>query len=205
MKTENRNNRCLLLNSDYSPLSIISWKKALIWSFRCEDNPKYGIEIIDFFKNDYINGVNKKYPIPAVARTKKFFRINHSSITFSRKNIYIRDNYTCQYCNNMYDFKSLTYDHVVPKSKWKDQNSSPTNWTNIVTACINCNRKKGNRTPTQANMPLIKFPSKPYKNIKFLPVSSYLSTIKENIPQEWLTYIPESYQEIKCQHIHTDA
>jgi 5-methylcytosine-specific restriction endonuclease McrA len=205
MKTENRNSKCLLLNSDYSPLSIISWKKAIVWSFRSECDITYGIEIIDFFKNDHINGVNKKYPIPAVARTKGFFRINNSSITFSRKNIYIRDNYTCQYCDIIYSFKDLTYDHVIPKSKWLDNNGSPTNWTNIVTACIECNRKKGNRTPTQANMPLKKLPSKPQKNIKFLPISSYLSTIKDRVPQEWLIYIPESYKEITCQHTHTNV
>jgi hypothetical protein len=54
-------------------------------------------------------------------------------------------------------------------------------------------------------MPLKKLPSKPQKNIKFLPISSYLSTIKDRVPQEWLIYIPESYKEITCQHTHTNV
>lgn len=195
MRMEKLHNKCLLLNSDYSPLSIIEWHKALVWFLRYENNPKYGIEIIDFFKDDFIIGVNKKYPVPAVAKTKRFFRINSHTVTFSRKNIYIRDNYTCQYCYNQFDSKDLTYDHVIPKSKWHRNNTgSPTNWTNIVTACIGCNRKKGSRTPSQANMILKNFPTKPNKISKFLPVVSYLDTINSNIPEEWLLYLPEAYR-----------
>ena len=153
----------------------------------------YGIEIIDFFKNDFISGVNnKKYPIPAVAKTKKFFKLNNKPVTFSRKNIYIRDNHTCQYCNKQYEYKLLTYDHVIPKSKWNSI-SSPTSWTNIVTACIYCNRKKGNKTPKQANMPLIRLPIQPYKNSKYLPIAIHLLKIKQQIPEEWQIYLPDSY------------
>jgi hypothetical protein len=189
---EQKHKQCLLLNADYSPLSIISWQKAIIWSIRFENNPRYGIEIIDFYKNDHINGVDKKYPIPAVTKTQRFFRINNQDVIFSRKNIFIRDNYTCQYCHKQYEMSSLTYDHVIPKSKWTGP-SSPTSWTNIVTACTYCNRKKGNKTPKQANMPLIKLPIKPNKNMKFLPIAEHLLKIKDDLPEEWKTYLPESY------------
>ena len=190
---ELNSSKCLLLNSDYSPLSLISWKRALIWSIKYEQNIKYGIEIIDFFKNDYIRGINdKKYPIPAVAKTKRFFKINNQTVTFCRKNIYIRDDYTCQYCNKKYDNRFLTYDHVIPKSKWVGK-SSPTSWTNIVTACTQCNRIKGNRTPKQANMPLRKLPSQPNKNPRYLPIADHLIKIKEQIPEEWKIYLPDSY------------
>jgi hypothetical protein len=187
-----KNSKCLLLNADYSPLSIITWKKALVWSMR--DQHRLSIEIIDFYKNDYIIGVNnKKYPIPAVAKTNKYFRINHHRVKFSRKNLFIRDEYSCQYCGKLGDAGNLTYDHVIPKSLWTRDNGSPTCWTNIVTACINCNRKKGNRTPKQANMPLKNLPIAPNKNIKYLPVSHHLSKIRESIPNEWSIYLPESY------------
>lgn len=185
--------RCLLLNADYTPLSIINWQRALVWSIKYENNAKYGIEIIDFYKNDFIQCTNnKKLPIPSVAKTKKFFRKN-STIIFSRKNIYIRDNYTCQYCCKEFDAKDLTYDHVIPKSVWSNDHRSPTNWTNITTACTLCNRKKGNRTPKQANMPLKNVPIVPDKNCKYLPIAHVLSTIKNDIPQEWLLYLPKSY------------
>jgi hypothetical protein len=188
---EHKHKECLLLNADYSPLNIISWQRAMIWSMRFEHNPKYGIEILDFYKNDYINGVDKKYPIPAIAKTQRFFKINHQLVTFSRKNIYIRDNYTCQYCNKKYDINTLTYDHVIPKSKWNDDNRSATCWTNIVTACIECNRKKRNRTPKEANMPLCNIPIKPNKHLKYLPVCELLNKIKDDMPEEWVNYLPQ--------------
>ena len=183
-----------MLNADFTPLSIIDWKKAIYWYYKYQNNPRYSIEIIDFYKNDHINGVNnKKYPIPAVVITRRFFKINNRSLTFSRKNIFIRDDYTCQYCNQKYDAKNLTYDHVVPKSLWKNNQGSPTCWTNIVTACVACNRKKGNKTPQQANMPLLNAPIKPNKSTKYLPISYHLAKIKDTIPDEWKFYVPESY------------
>ena len=188
-----KNSRCLLLNADFIPLSIIHWKKAVIWHMKYEDNLDYGIDIIDFYKNDHINGVNnKKYPIPAVARTKKYFKAQKQSVVFSRKNVFIRDEYTCQYCGVAYELSNLTYDHVIPRSTW-GSNSSPTCWTNIVTACVSCNRKKSNKTTKQANMPLKKLPIMPSKNMKYLPVAHHISKIKQEIPYEWKIYLPDSY------------
>lgn len=186
---------CLILNSDYSLLTVIGWQRAIVLSTRNLYNPKIGIEILDFYKDDHILGANnKKHPIPAVARTVRYLKIFHHEVKFSRKNLFIRDNFTCQYCGYKKDLADLTYDHVIPKSRWSDDRSSPTCWTNIVTACIKCNRKKGNKTPTQAGMPIKNLPIVPKKNETYLPIVSYLSKIKNNIPSEWIYYIPGSYQ-----------
>jgi hypothetical protein len=186
---------CLVLNADFTPLTIISWKRAMIWSVKYMDCPKFSIEIIDFYKNDYIAGVNnKKYPIPAVVKTHQYFKIHNHTVNFSRKNLFLRDNYTCQYCGTIKDIKELTYDHIIPKSKWKDNKRSPTNWTNITTACHDCNRKKGNRTPTEAKMELLTLPIMPHKSIRYLPVHEHLITIRKSIPDEWISYLPESYK-----------
>lgn len=190
---DQKHSKCLLVNADYSPLGIISWKRAIVWSIKHEDSDKYGIEIIDFYKNDHIVCVDKKIPIPAVAKTRRYFKIKNQPITFSRKNIFVRDNYSCQYCGKHLEARELTYDHVVPKSKWFSETHSPTNWTNIVTACVPCNRKKGNRTPKEANMPLINKPSVPNKNMLYLPILHSLNRIKNEIPDEWIIYLPQSF------------
>lgn len=188
------NKQCLLLNADFMPMSIIPWTRAVVWYMKYQDNKKYGIDIIDFYKNDFINGVNnKKYPIPCVAKTKRFFKRTDSRIIFSKKNIFLRDNYTCQYCDTKFDDRELTYDHVIPKSKWDSNLGSPTIWTNIVTACLWCNRKKGDKTPKQANMPLKQLPIEPNKNVRYLPIAHHLRRIKYNIPDEWHIYLPKSY------------
>jgi len=192
MRTEN--SKCLVLNSDYTPLGVISWKRALVWSMRHELHSNCGVDIIDFYKNDWIVGVNdRKIPIPAVVKTCKYFRIYNQNVNFSRKNLFIRDNYTCQYCNSRKEINKLTYDHVIPKSVWKNKIGSPTCWTNIVTACVDCNRKKGNRTPKQANMPLQNLPVAPKKSHKYLPITYWLLRIRKEIPDEWKCYLPESY------------
>lgn len=191
MKTENK--KCLVLNADFTPLSVISWKKALIWSIKHEDI-KYRVEIIDFYKNDYIAGVNnKKYPIPAVVKLNSYLKVHHHTVNFSRKNIFIRDSYTCQYCGMIKDTNDLTYDHVIPKSKWRNK-TSPTNWTNIVTSCTLCNRKKGNRTPAEARMTLLNLPIQPQKNFRYLHVFEYLLRMNRTIPDEWMVYLPQSYK-----------
>ena len=196
-----QNSKCLVLNADYSPLGIINWKRALVWSIKNQEDSTCGVEIIDFYKNDYICGVNnKKIPVPAIARTAKYFRINNNKVNFSRKNIFIRDEYTCQYCGIRYDINKLTYDHVIPKSVWKNNPGLATNWTNIVTACVACNRQKGNRTPQQANMTLRNLPIAPNKSPKYLPITHFLLKIRSDIPEEWSLYLPESYQ---CPATHT--
>jgi hypothetical protein len=189
-----QNSRCLVLNADYSPLGIIGWQRALVWSVKYEQNSRMSIDIIDFYKDDHIIGTNnKKHPIPAVVKTNRYFKLNNQSVNFSRKNLFIRDAYTCQYCQQPKDISKLTYDHVIPKSKWQSNNGSPTCWTNIVTACVECNRKKGNKTPAQANMPLKNLPYQPSKSFKYLPVVGLLINIRSDIPSEWKPYLPESY------------
>lgn len=184
---------CLLLNADYSPLAIVSWQRAIIWYFRVQNETNFGIEIVDFYPDDFIHSINKNYPIPSVAKTKRFFKINNQDIKFSRKNIFVRDNHVCQYCGQKFSHGELTYDHVVPKSRWDYNHGSPTVWTNIVTCCLPCNRKKGGKTPKEANMPLKTLPFKPRKNPKYLPIAIKLASIRESLPAEWASYIPQSY------------
>lgn len=178
--------KCLLLNADFSPLVVIGWKKAVTWLYKESNN----IEVISYYNNDYINGVgDKQYPIPAVLRTSIYYKLTSHKVNFSRKNVFIRDNFSCQYCGTNIAQAQLTYDHVIPKSLWDHNKGSPTNWTNIVTACVSCNNRKGNRTPDQANMRLINIPIVPRKHKKYLPVTTFLAKIKKDIPPEWSMYI----------------
>lgn len=78
------------------------------------------------------------------------------SIYADRGILYGRDRYMCAYCGNIFEGKSLTIDHVQPKSK-----GGKNTWTNCVSACKTCNVRKGNRTPEQAKMPLLYVPYSP--------------------------------------------
>lgn len=184
------NSKCLLLNADYSPLKLICWKKAIVWSLKYNTNHNYAIEIIEYYKDKYIQGVNdKKYSVPLVAKTVRYFNIYNRSLKFSRHNLFMRDDYTCQYCGKTFHYNELTYDHVIPKSKFAPNTQSATNWENVTTSCVVCNRKKSNKTPEQANMKLLNFPKKPFYEQRYLPVMQELTTISEDIQSEWLKYI----------------
>ena len=99
------------------------------------------------------------------------------SYACNRKNVVWRDKNVCQYCGGRFSFTDLTMDHVIPKSRGGDKS-----WTNIVACCKRCNNKKGNRTPEEAKMPLIKKPAIPKWNIHVL-------LRDKKIPQEWEDYI----------------
>lgn len=201
MSEKANNSLCLLLNADYSPLRIISWKRAIVWSLKYDTKSNYGIEIIDYYHNRFIHGVNdKKFPVPSVAKTLNYFNIYDKNIHFSRRNLFIRDDCTCQYCGKLFSTNQLTYDHIIPKSRFSSDKKKSTNWLNIVTACRKCNAKKGNRTPTEANMMLIKEPSAPKYSTKYLPWGSDVSMI-EYISKcdQWKPFLEKFYESKLCR------
>lgn len=198
MRITQTKSRCLLLNADYTPLKTIHWTKAVVWSLRYVEDSRYPIEIIKYYSDEFIQSVNnKKVPLPCVAKTVNYYNIYERKITFSRKNLLIRDNYTCQYCGGNFHTNQLTYDHVIPKCRFVEKERyTSTNWTNIVTACRTCNHKKGNRTPIEANMKLIKQPTKPSCSSKYLTLYNDETTIRNHeICEYWQEFIKD-YDEI---------
>jgi 5-methylcytosine-specific restriction endonuclease McrA len=190
------NSKCLLLNADYTPLKLISWQKAIVWSIKYSNNHNYSIEIIQYYADKYIQGTNKTYSVPLIAKTFKYFNIYNRPLKFSRHNLFIRDNYTCQYCGQSFSYNELTYDHIIPKSKFIPDVKYSTNWLNITTSCVLCNRKKSNRTPDQARMKLLNTPKKPFYEPKYLPVINELISIKETMDpnhKEWIKYIDDYF------------
>lgn len=90
---------------------------------------------------------------PSVIRLMEYRHIPHERRSLSRKNILLRDQYTCQYCAKVLAPASLTLDHVQPKSRHGDST-----WDNLVACCKKCNHRKGSQTPEEAGMKLLKRP-----------------------------------------------
>jgi hypothetical protein len=142
--------RVLVLNADYTPLGLIGWKRAVVLVARNEDNPDIGAESIDFYPDKKILSSGGRYfPVPAVIRHVRYKRTKGKRVSFSKKNVFLRDKMTCVYCGHKdITGDTLTFDHVVPRKIWKEHNykGTPTQWTNIVTCCRSCNLSKGDRT-----------------------------------------------------------
>ena len=165
--------RTLLLNSSYEPMRVVSWQKALVLWFQGK------VEILEYH-SVFARSVSSSFKLPSVLRLKYYVRTrNKTHIRFCRENVYIRDNYTCQYCGNRFTTKTLTLDHVLPVSR-----EGKKDWGNVVSACRSCNQRKANKTPTEAHMPLLKEPRMP----NWLPLTEF-EVGGQEVPLSWRQYL----------------
>lgn len=164
--------RTLLLSQGYEPIKVISWQRAISLLFLGK------VEVLEEYEHD-IRSVTLIIKIPAVVRLLRAFRRHAKPVKFSRVNIYARDSYRCQYCHHKASISELTYDHVIPRSQ-----GGITEWTNIVTCCYECNRKKGGRTPKQAGMMLLSQPAQP----NWVPAVTIRISLK-SVPDAWRDYL----------------
>ena len=148
--TSTKNNPALVLNADYRPLSyyplsLWCWQDAVKAAF---------MERVDIVAeyDDYVNSPSISIKIPSVVVLKDYVR-PQKKVAFTRFNLFLRDEFSCQYCGSKGD---LTFDHVVPRSQ-----GGTTNWANVVAACSPCNLKKANKMPAKCNMHPLKKPAAP--------------------------------------------
>jgi len=167
----------LLLNADYRPLDLLTWKDALSLMFR--QNAYVLVE----YEDRLVRSPSLTVRVPAVMVLKRFRR-HLPGVRFSRPNIYSRDDYECQYCGasmrrGEVSLRDLTFDHVLPRSR-----GGKMSWTNIVTSCGPCNRSKGNRLPSEAGMVLRSTPTRPRHGN---PIALYLTG--RSYPEPWRPYV----------------
>lgn len=145
---------CIVLNLDYRPLSIISWKRAIKLLLK-----NTNITVLDYHE-ETIDSEKDSHLIPSLVVYNKFIQIKKENSPTKRK-IFLRDDRTCQYCASKLG-SDATIDHIIPASRFERRADSNT-WENLVACCRQCNSKKGNRTPKEAGMKLLKQP-KPFGN-----------------------------------------
>jgi 5-methylcytosine-specific restriction endonuclease McrA len=167
--------QALLLNASYEPLKVVDWRKAItLW---CQGK----VEVIAVHDRE-IRSVTVSFKLPSVIRLLRFVRIKRrfDYVPFSRENIYTRDSDTCQYCNEVFPRAELTFDHVIPVAQ-----GGRKDWENIVTCCVDCNRRKGGRTPTEAGMHLVKVPRRPDSHAIRINIKIGL----RSTPESWRDYL----------------
>ncbi len=108
---------------------------------------------------DWMRSVNFRVQVPRVIRLHVYDRVPQHSLRFNRRNLFARDGNQCQYCGEFKPLSQLSLDHVMPRSR-----GGETSWENTVCCCVDCNTKKGSRTPREAHMKLLRQPKKPRFN-----------------------------------------
>ena len=166
-----------LLNADYRPLDTLSWMEAIGLLFREK------VHVVVEYEDRVVRSPSLTLPIPAVIVLRKYQK-HTPPVKFTRSNVYSRDGFQCQYCGascakGEVHIRDLTYDHVLPSSR-----GGGTTWTNIVTSCGPCNRKKGNRLPEEAGMPLRSTPRPPKAGN---PIALRLRG--RRYPEQWAIYV----------------
>lgn len=157
----------LVLNRNWQPVGVATVARTLVklWNetARVVDPNDYQLyDWADWSRlapgdgEPFIQTTHIRLRVPEVITLTHYERVPGRTVAFSRRNIFKRDNFTCQYCGVHPGSEELTIDHVRPKSR-----GGVTTWENCVVACVECNSRKAARTPDEANMPLPKNPSQP--------------------------------------------
>ena len=127
--------RTLVLNADYRPmstwpLSIIPAQDAIstVWRDRAA--------VVETWEGAFFHSPSQRLAVPKVIALRHYAPIS-ASPKFCRRSILLRDRFRCQYCGERFDACDLTFDHVIPRAK-----GGRTEWTNILSACIPCNKRK---------------------------------------------------------------
>jgi 5-methylcytosine-specific restriction endonuclease McrA len=163
----------LVLNASFEPLHVVSWQRAIQLLFQGK------VEVIEESDRE-VKTVRMTIKVPAVLRLLTYVPLGKRKqlVRFSRLNIFLRDQNTCQYCGGQFGKSHLTLDHVIPIVQ-----GGRKSWENIVTACKPCNQRKGGRTPPQAGMHLIRRPKQP----QWLPMANMTFGISR-APDRWKVY-----------------
>lgn len=194
----------LVLNKNYYAIQIVSWKKAMSLMYQelasaiDENYTDFPFEdwkelskLMEDHPNGFVHTPNFKVAIPDIIRLSKYDRLPIRDVKFNRRNIYQHYHNLCCYCNHKFETKHLNLDHVIPKSR-----GGRTDWTNIVTSCLKCNTRKGDRTPSEAGMKLLVKPSKP----RWKGATSFLELIpKMRFKRSWQKIIDTAYWDGELQ------
>jgi 5-methylcytosine-specific restriction endonuclease McrA len=136
----------LVLNASYEPINVCAARRAIILVLK-------GVAAAEELSALKVQSARAVLTLPSVIRLLEYRRIPHQNRALSRKNILMRDRYTCQYCHHTLPSSELTLDHVIPRSR-----AGESTWENLVACCHACNNRKGNRTPEEAGMKLVRLP-----------------------------------------------
>ena len=138
--------------------------------------------------DDWVRTVNSEIQVPRVIRLLAYEKLPKQTVKFNRRNIFARDNNQCQYCGRKFPTSELSLDHIVPRSQ-----GGESTWENVVCSCIDCNVRKGGRTPKQAHMGLIRRPEKPKRS----PMLNLKLSSKKY--QSWKTFLDNAYWSVELK------
>jgi 5-methylcytosine-specific restriction endonuclease McrA len=187
----------LVLNRNWQPVNVATVSRALtmLWNESARVVDPHDYQMYDWADwsqlapegdEPFIQAVRLQVRVPEVVALSTYDRLPSAAVSFSRRNIFKRDHYTCQYCGIQPGSEELTIDHVVPRAQ-----GGISSWTNCVLACVACNKRKADRTPEQAKMRLHKPPIRPSWKPLYASPSVRIAS--------WSKFISEAYWNVELE------
>ena len=140
------NRMVLVLNASYEAVTLCSARRAIVLVLK-------GAAVVEETSGHVVRTAKIRIPVPSVVRLRVYRKMPRPRRSVSRKGVILRDASVCQYCNRKFESRDLTLDHVIPRSR-----GGESTWENLVASCLRCNNTKGDRTPQEAGMHLIRAP-----------------------------------------------
>lgn len=166
----------LVLNQNYEPLQVTAARRAFVLVDRGK------AEVIEH-GDGALRSASSAFQVPSVIRLIYLIRKPRPQVRLTRREVFQRDKFTCQYCG--VQGRDLTLDHVFPRHR-----GGKHTWENLVAACKTCNHRKAGRTPQEARMKLAKEPRRPH-------VSHYYAFYPYLISREgWRKFVPGWEEEL---------
>lgn len=183
--------RVLELNSDFSPiqyypLSTVHWQKAMYWYMKSQLTNHHKFHIVEFYDDVFVHhgSDRNRIQLPAVIAHVSYKKPPKSA-RLSKLNLFIRDEYRCQYTGEICEPKNLSWDHVIPVSR-----GGKTNWDNIVLARRDINHLKSNLTAKEFSKKYgYKLKKQPYEPSIFELQNKSRKFTPTNLPECWSPYI----------------
>lgn len=163
--------RTLILNKHYMPVAQVDWRRGFTLAF-CEK-----ADVLEFYEH-IVRTPTQEFFVPAVIRLREYGKIPRAKVAYSKRVVFERDDYRCQYCCKQLNEESATIDHILPRAR-----GGKTTFDNTVTSCFRCNNKKGQRLLNQTSFKLANQPVTPSKAMFSLRLG--------RLAAEWMPYIPK--------------
>lgn len=187
----------LVLNRNWQPVNVATVARALVllWNETARvvdpaDYQLYGwrewLQLVPAPGELFIRAVSRRLRVPEVVSLVEYDRLPSATVSFSRRNIFKRDHYACQYCGKQPGSEELTIDHIIPRSR-----GGVSSWENCVLACMGCNKRKADHTPEQAGLRLLRRP--------FCPTWRPLYADHHMRIESWARFLSEAYWNVELE------
>ena len=197
----------LVLNRGYAATRAVPVRQAFVLLFRDvaevisvtdgrweQFNLSSWLEVADLQRryeaeaHEWVRTASSYVAVPRIIRVHCCTRMPDHHVRLNRRNLYARDRNTCQYCGKRYPTSELSIDHVLPQSRGGENS-----WSNLVCACVRCNARKGNKTPGEARMTLIRKPRRP----RTCPDRSI--RLRRRHYEAWRVFLNEAYWTVELR------